>query len=61
MAVDISIAKTGQSIKNGTLLTMASVTGEYSKSDLYVVNTPASGTIASKYDARFDDPTYYSN
>jgi len=50
---DITVAISGNPIKNGTLIDTTSKTGYYSHYDRYVLNTPASGTIASKYGNRF--------
>jgi hypothetical protein len=50
---DITVAITGNPIKNGTLIDTTSKTGHYSHYDRYVLNTPASGTIANKYGNRF--------
>jgi hypothetical protein len=59
MAVDITKAKNSNPIKNGTLVTTTSVPGFYSQSDLCVKNTPTISDIQTKYDNRFDDPSYY--
>lgn len=59
MAIDITKAKTDNSIKNGTLVVTTTFTGYYSKSDVYVKNTPIISDIESKFDNRFDDPSYY--
>jgi hypothetical protein len=59
MAADITKAKNSNPIKNGTLVTTTSVPGFYSQSDLYVKNTPTISDIQTKYDERFDDPSYY--
>lgn len=50
---DITVAITGNPIKNGTLIDTTTKTGYYSSYDRYVKNTPASGTIANKYGYRF--------
>jgi hypothetical protein len=50
---DISVAVTGEPIKNGTLINTTTRTGYYSTYDRYVSNVPASGTIANKYGYRF--------
>lgn len=60
MANDIQAAVSGLVVKNGTVLVSCTRTGEYSKIDTYAKNTPAIVDIESKYDARFDDPRYYS-
>lgn len=59
MAADIIRAKTDQNIKNGTLVVTTTFTGYYSKSDVYVNNTPTISDIENKFDNRFDDPSYY--
>lgn len=59
MANDITKAISANPIKNGTLLVSCSSTGEYSLSNNYVKNTPTITDIESKYDDRFDDPSYY--
>lgn len=60
MANDITYAVSGEVIKNGTVITTTSVTGQYSKLDTYVSNSPTLTDIESKYDTRFDDKTYYT-
>jgi hypothetical protein len=50
---DITVAISGNPIKNGTLVDTTSKTGYYSHYDRYVLNTPASGDIASKYGNKF--------
>lgn len=60
MANDIQVAISGNVIKNGTILVSCTKTGEYSTLDTYVKNTPTITDIESKYDARFDEPRYYS-
>lgn len=59
MANDITKAVSANPLKNGTLLVYCSRTGEYSFSDTYVKNTPTITDIQSKYDDRFDNPSYY--
>lgn len=59
MANDIQKAVSANTIKNGTVVTTTSLTGQYSKYDAYVKNTPVIGDIQAKFDARFDDPSYY--
>ena len=59
MANDITKAISGNPLKNGTLLVSCTRTGEYSLSNSYVKNTPTLSDIESKYDNRFDDPSYY--
>lgn len=63
MANDISIIKAG-SIKNGSMVVTCGRTGfppnpskiVYNR---YVKNTPSISEIQSKFDNRFDDPSYY--
>jgi hypothetical protein len=51
---DITSAQSGTSvIKNGTAVVTCSNTGEYSKLDTYVLNTPILTTIDDKYGYRF--------
>ena len=50
---DITVAITGNPIKNGTLIDTTTVTGRYSYSDTYVQNTPTSGVLATKYGNKF--------
>ena len=59
MANDIIKTISTNPIKNGTLLVSCTRTGEYSLSNSYVKNTPTISNIESKYDNRFDDPSYY--
>lgn len=59
MANDITKAISTNPLKNGTLLVSCALTGKYSLSNTYVKNTPTITDIESKYDNRFDDPSYY--
>lgn len=59
MPNDIQTAVSGVAIKNGTAIVTTTFTGEYSKLDTYVKNTPIITDIESKYDNKFDDPRYY--
>lgn len=59
MAADIIRANNSNPIKNGTLIVTTTFTGYYSKSDVYVNNTPTISDIENKFDDRFDDPSYY--
>lgn len=59
MAYDIQAAISGVVVKNGTVVVSTTFTGEYSTIDTYVKNTPTISDIQSKYDERFDDPSYY--
>ena len=60
MANDIQAAISGEPVKNGTALVSCTRTGEYSTIETYVKNSPTISDIQSKYDARFDEPRYYS-
>jgi hypothetical protein len=53
MAYDIQAAISGDPVKNGTLVTTTTFTGYYSKSDLYVKNSPTISDLQNKYDERF--------
>lgn len=59
MATDIQAAKSGIVVKNGTVVVTTTFTGEYSTIDTYARNIPTIAEIESKYDNRFDDPSYY--
>jgi len=59
MANDIALAKSSLPIKNGSVAVTCSRTGYSSKSNTYVQNTPTITNIQSKFDKRFDDPSYY--
>lgn len=59
MANDINKAISANPIKNGTALVSCTKTGEYSVLDNAVKNSPTISDIQAKYDARFDDPSYY--
>lgn len=61
MANDITKAISANPLKNGTMLVQCKVTG-FSVSDIYdtyVSNLPSITDIQSKYDDRFDNPSYY--
>jgi len=60
MANDVQAAVSGEPVKNGTALVSCTRTGEYSTIETYVKNSPTISDIQSKYDARFDEPRYYS-
>lgn len=60
MANDIRVAVSGQPIKHGVAVISTTRTGEYETLDTYVFNTPVIADIQAKYDARFDDPRYYT-
>lgn len=53
MTNDIAKIKSGDPIKNGTIVVGTSWTGNYSTRDTYVKSTPAIETIQDKYDNRF--------
>lgn len=59
MANDITKSINTNTIKNGTLLVSCTRTGQYSTIDTYVSNIPSLASIESKYNDRFDDPSYY--
>lgn len=59
MAYDIQAAVSGVVVKNGTAIVTTTFTGQYSKLDTYVKNSPIISDIQEKYDNRFDDPSYY--
>ena len=59
MANDITLVNISNPIKNGALVCGCSVTGNYSINETYVSNRPTIEEIESKYDNRFDDPSYY--
>lgn len=58
MANDIAKSINDNNIKNGTTVVSAT-TGKYITYNRYVKNTPIISDIESKYDNRFDDPSYY--
>lgn len=62
MANDIQKSVSSEDIKNGTIVCTTQPTGPTAKDkiDTYVSNKPVIADIEAKYDARFDDPTYYS-
>jgi len=59
MAIDIILANSGNPIQNGSCIVTCSNVGQYSVLDTYAATTPAISDIQSKYDNRFDDPSYY--
>lgn len=59
MANDITKAISANPLKNGTSLVSCTITGEYSILNTSVKNTPTITDIQSKYDNRFDNPSYY--
>ena len=62
MANDIERIDTGAVIKNGTLVLGGLPTGPQAnmKNNDNVTNKPVITDIQAKYDARFDDPRYYT-
>jgi len=62
MANDIERIDTGAVIKNGTLVLGGLPTGPQAnmKNNDKVSNKPAIADIQAKYDARFDEPRYYT-
>lgn len=59
MAIDIILSKNDQPIKNGSLVLATSITGFFQTQNSYVNNLPVIADIQSKYDNRFDNPSYY--
>lgn len=60
MAVaDVTVAKSGIDIKNGTIVLSATETGYYYTIDTYVIRIPTIADIQFKWDTRFDDYYYY--
>jgi hypothetical protein len=59
MSNDINLAKNTSSIRNGTLVTSCLPTGRFSLSYNSAVTHPVIANIESKYDIRFDNPSYY--
>lgn len=60
MANDIQESISANSIKNGTIVvSTCAKNGDYQTLDTYVSNKPVIADIESKYDNRFDDPSYY--
>lgn len=60
MANDIALAVSGNPIKNGTAIIYVDQLGNLETNNNYVYNKPTINDIQSKYDARFDDPRYYT-
>jgi len=60
MANDINKAISANPIKNGTVVTSCDQLGNNQLLNTYVSNTPTISDIQSKYNERFDDPTYYT-
>lgn len=61
MANDIQAAKSANPVKNGTGVVSCTFTGEYSTLETSVRNYPTIADIQSKYDARWDERTYYTS
>lgn len=61
MANDIDLAIDTNPIKNGTMVLKSGFTQNnvIKTYDRYVKNTPIITDIQSKYDNRFDNPSYY--
>lgn len=61
MAIDIAKIKNSKPIKNGSIVLGAKVTGSTEKDFLntYASNLPGIASIETKYETRFDDPSYY--
>ena len=63
MALDIVQANSSNEIKNGTMVVTCGRTGFPVSGSIvyneYVSNIPTISDIQSKFDARFDDPSYY--
>ncbi len=60
MANDIQKSVTSNVIKNGTIVvSTCAKNGNTQTIDSYVSNKPTISDIESKYDNRFDDPSYY--
>jgi hypothetical protein len=61
MANDISLSKSDQAIKHGTLVAAPSpFTNSFQYQNVNVYNKPVITDIENKYDERFDDITYYT-
>lgn len=60
MAIDIQKSITSNNIKNGTLITTCTITGQYSLQNNNVSNLPSINQIEDIYDTRFDDIAYYT-
>jgi hypothetical protein len=59
MANDIQKSISANNIKNGTAIVSCLASGQISTLNTYVNNKPTITDIQSKFDARFDDPSYY--
>ena len=60
MANDISLAISGNLIKNGSTVVSCSPLGIYSLISDDAMNTPTIENIENKYDNKFDDSRYYT-
>lgn len=62
MANDAQKSIVSNDIKNGTIVVSTKPTGPTAADtlDTYASNKPTISDIESKYDTRFDDPTYYT-
>ena len=60
MANDISLAISGNLIKNGSTVVSCSPLGIYSLISHDAMNTPTIENIENKYDNKFDDSRYYT-
>ena len=59
MANDVQLSISSKSIHNGSIVLTCSKTGKYSLNLSSSSNRPNIGSVSSKYDNRFDDPSYY--
>lgn len=59
MANDIQKSISANPIKHGTAVVSCTFTGEYGTLNTVVQNIPTIESIQDKYDARFDNPSYY--
>jgi hypothetical protein len=59
MKIDAAKCISSLPIKNGTSIVTCNKTGNYSTINSYVSNRPELDTFKSKYQDRFDDPSYY--
>lgn len=60
MANDIVASISGNPVKNGSAIIYANKLGGIITNNVYVSTKPTIANIEAKYDARFDDPRYYS-
>lgn len=59
MASDIIKSRSDLDIKNGTAIVSSTVTGRYGVNNNSVLTKPIISDIETKYDTRYDDPSYY--